>query len=185
MSVLTAKPVAKNSRSSVHQDQGMSRYLVQAARIDAVVLEPAPINPAWIRAGAPLARATQIASSADGAAFTAVWDCTEGSFDWHFGCDETVHILEGEVIVTEPGQPPRTLRVGDVALFPAGLTAHWQVPRYVRKLAFMRQPFPRSIHAARRIASRVQVMLRRLRASFAKLSVGGSLAAERWLLLLP
>ena len=89
----------------------MSRFLVQAARIDAVVLEPAPINPAWIREGQPVARATQIASSADGTSSTAVWDCTAGSFDWQFGCDETVHILEGEVIVTEPGQPPRTLRV--------------------------------------------------------------------------
>lgn len=166
----------------------MSRYVVQAARIDAVVLEPAPINPAWIREGQPVARATQIASSADGTSFTAVWDCTDGSFDWQFSCDETVHILEGEVIVTEPGQAPRTLRVGDVALFPAGMTARWQVPVYVRKLAFCRQPFPRSIHAAWRIASRVQVMLqgllRRVRAPFTKLSVGGAAAAEPWLLLL-
>jgi hypothetical protein len=166
----------------------MSRFLVQSARIDAVVLEPAPINPAWVRTGNPVARATQIASSADGTSSTAVWDCTAGSFDWQFGCDETVHILEGEVIVTEPGQPPRTLRVGDVALFPAGMTAHWQVPVYVRKLAFMRAPFPRSIHAAWRIASRVQVtlgrVLRRVRAPFARASVVGALAAEPWLLLL-
>lgn len=32
---------------------------------------------------------------------TLVWDCTPGKFMWHYDQDETVHILEGRVVLDE------------------------------------------------------------------------------------
>jgi uncharacterized cupin superfamily protein len=104
-------------------------------------LKPAPIEPSWVRAGKPQARSADLAHSSDGAAKTLLWECTAGEFDWTYHGDETVHILEGEVIVDD-GSGPRTLGPADVALFPAGSTWRWQVPRYVRKVAFLRSPTP-------------------------------------------
>lgn len=112
------------------------------AGIEAARLELAPIEPSWIVAGAPQARCAELTRSRDGAAATFVWDCTAGEFDWSFAADETVHILEGEVIVDD-GSGPQTLRPGDVALFHAGSTCRWRVPAYVKKLAFLRDPTPR------------------------------------------
>lgn len=137
------------------RDRPMSR-LIQIARPDAATMQPAPIEPAWIRGGAPVARYAQLACSHDGMATTAVWDCTEGSFDWHFLQEETVHILDGEVTVTEPGEPPRTLRPGDVAHFRHGAVIRWDVPRYVRKIAFCRQPPPRPLRIAHRLLNRAR-----------------------------
>ncbi len=136
--------------------------MIEAASLRNAALGPAPIPPGWIRSGTPVARAATLSTSSDGTAFTAVWDCTAGSFDWRFHGDETVHILEGEVVVTEAGARPRSLHAGDVALFHAGTTVHWEVPRYVRKLAFCRSRMPRSILAAHRLVSRVQELLGRL-----------------------
>lgn len=131
---------------------------ISAATIDAVRLEPAPIRAEWIRAGAPDARCSVLSRAADGTALTAVWDCTAGEFDWHFAGDEWVHILEGEVVVDD-GSGPRSLRPGDVALFPAGSVSRWRVPTYVKKLAFCRDPLPRPVlkfvQAVRRLKGRM------------------------------
>ena len=109
-------------------------------------LEPAPIRPEWVIEGAPQARCRELSRSADGTAITAVWDCTAGAFNWHFAGDETVHILEGEVTVDD-GWGPKTLSAGDVAFFPAGTWARWEVTSYVKKLAFCRDPLPRPLLA--------------------------------------
>lgn len=101
-------------------------------------LVPAPIRPGWILDGQPRARAKALASSRDGLSRSALWDCTAGRFEWHFGADETVHILQGEVIVTCPTGTTTTLRTGDVAYFPAGISSVWHVPVYVKKLAILR-----------------------------------------------
>ena len=80
-------------------------------------LQPAPINPEWIIAGNPQARAADHSRSGDRASSTAMWDCTAGEFRWFFGWDETVYILEGEVHVTAEDGSVSILRVGDVAYF--------------------------------------------------------------------
>jgi hypothetical protein len=54
--------------------------------------------------------------------------------------DEIVHILDGEVRVTDDEGTTRTLRAGDVGHFPYGSHTVWDVPQYVRKLAFHRAP---------------------------------------------
>lgn len=114
---------------------------IDNAAIATARLDDAPINPSWIIDGEPQARCAELSRSRDGTAATFVWDCTAGEFDWTFAGDETVHILEGEVVVDD-GLGPRTLRPGDVALFHAGSTCRWRVPAYVKKLAFLRDPIP-------------------------------------------
>lgn len=108
----------------------------------AVELKSAPIVPAWIVEGHPVARACELSRSADDTAFTVVWDCTEGSFVWTYDFDETIHILEGSVILTDGGNPPTRLGAGDVVFFPKGSQVHWQVDGYVRKIAFFRKVVP-------------------------------------------
>ncbi|WP_349359193.1 cupin domain-containing protein [Stappia sp.] len=105
-------------------------------------LAPAPIDPDWILEGAPQARAAQIAHAADGRATLSVWDCTRGRFHWYFGGDEAVHILDGAVNVTGPDGRTRHLVAGDAAWFPAGTWFEWDVPEYVRKVAFCHDPVP-------------------------------------------
>jgi uncharacterized cupin superfamily protein len=137
----------------------MTAQAIVAASIDAVAMRPAPINPDWVLAGSPVARAGEIARSTDGTTLSAVWDCTAGTFNWHFGVDETVHIVDGEVEVSAPGFGPRMLRTGDAALFRAGTTARWHVPVYVKKIAYCRHPLPRPLGFALRALGRIRSML--------------------------
>lgn len=118
--------------------------MIVHASLGDVSLEPAPIRPEWILHGQPVARSRELSRAPDGTAMTLLWDCTPGAFRWFFGGDETVHILEGEVVV-EDGEGVRTLRAGDVALFPAGTWATWTVTRHLRKVAFCRDPMPRPV----------------------------------------
>jgi uncharacterized cupin superfamily protein len=101
-----------------------------------------PINPDWVLEGTPVARVEHLSSSADGAASTYYWDCTAGRFDWHYSFDETLHILEGEVLLKFPNETSRAVAAGDVVFFPAGSTAQWTIDQYVRKLAYCRTPLP-------------------------------------------
>ena len=113
-----------------------------AAHGDHLALKAAPIAPDWIIRGTPLARIGQHSTSADEASSTAVWDCTAGEFRWYFAWDETVVIQEGEVHVTDKDGEERLLRAGDIAYFRGGTWATWRVDNYVRKVAFLRKPFP-------------------------------------------
>ncbi len=130
-------------------------------------LQPAPINPDWILEGDPIAKATTLAIATDNTLSCAVWECSAGKFKWVFGLDEIVQILEGEVVIEEqnPGRKVHTLRAGDIALFPDGLTAHWTVTKYVKKFAIHRT-IPRSI------AWRAKRKLRHLLGLVTKAGVG-------------
>lgn len=128
--------------TSACQNARVETVGIQAGRIDVQDLAPAPINAAWIIEGAPKARARTLTVTADRNFSSTIWDCTAGTFRWHFRSDEFVHILDGEVVVRDPAGAERTLGVGDVALFPRGVTSVWRVPRYVRKLALHRSDQP-------------------------------------------
>ena len=118
-------------------------------------LGEAPITPADVIDGTPVARSTCLTSSADGLVSTHLWDCTAGRFHWTFGVDEIVHILDGEVHVTDDAGATAILQTGDVAHFPLGSHTIWHVPEYVRKLAVHRTPKPRPlpVRAARRLVA--------------------------------
>lgn len=98
----------------------------------------APIPAAHVLDGNPVARSCDLHSSREGGLSMNLWDCTAGRFRWHYGSDELVEILEGEVRVTEADGQQHVLRPGDTAHFPAGTSFIWEVPEYVKKLAFHR-----------------------------------------------
>lgn len=102
-------------------------------------LEAMPVPSHWIREGEPVATATMLTESRDKRYRSGIWECTAGTFEWHFELDEIVHILEGEVIVTHDGTELH-LRPGDVAHFPAGTSTVWHVPERVRKFFTHREP---------------------------------------------
>lgn len=124
---------------------------VIAASSDHLALKAAPINPEWIIRGTPLARIGEHSQSTDEAGLTAVWDCTAGEFRWFFGWDETVVIQEGEVHVTAEDGTQRILKAGDIAYFRQGTWSTWRVDNYVRKVAFLRKPFPGPVATLYRI----------------------------------
>ena len=107
---------------------------------DHAPLQPAPINADWIIDGAPIARNALLSLSDDKDAFTLMWDCTAGQFEWRYSIDETVYILEGSVIVEDEAGARHRLETGATAFFPAGSRAIWRVESYVRKVAFCRRP---------------------------------------------
>ena len=117
---------------------------------------PAPITPDWILAGRPVARFVPIARGGDDLGSTTLWDCTDGTFRWHFVWDETVHILDGAVTVTLPSGEVHRLTAGSVAFFPAGSTAVWKVEGHVRKLAVCRRVFPGPLARALAVARRLK-----------------------------
>jgi uncharacterized cupin superfamily protein len=123
-------------------------------------LKPAPIEPSWILDGQPLARVVPHSTTADKCSATAIWDCTAGSFRWFFGDDETVVILDGEVFITAEDGTERLLRTGDIGYFKAGTWATWRIDRYVRKIAFMRQPIPLPLALVYRIRNRLRRAMR-------------------------
>jgi uncharacterized cupin superfamily protein len=105
-------------------------------------LDAAPITDEHVIEGAPVARSVQLTASDDGLVTTHLWDCTAGRFHWYFGVDEIVHILDGEVHVTDDRGETVTLRTGDVGHFALHSHSIWHVPEYVRKLAVHRAPKP-------------------------------------------
>lgn len=111
-------------------------------------LEPAPIQSEWILAGNPLARGRIFSGSTDDRAFTAMWECTEGCFNWFYDIDETIMVLEGNVILEGSSGRRHELTPGDTFFFPTGSRFRWTVPVYVRKLAFIHVPLSPTLRRA-------------------------------------
>jgi hypothetical protein len=118
--------------------------------IGRVHLNPSPINPNWILDGNPVSCNKVLSSSADGTASTVIWDCTAGRFNWFYGIDETLYVIEGSVVIKDVTGVARRLGVGDMVYFPAGSHAEWSVEDYVRKVAFCRASLPRPLVFAKR-----------------------------------
>jgi uncharacterized cupin superfamily protein len=108
-------------------------------------LNPAPIVPDWIESGKPEAFTREIIKSKDGTTQFLIWHCSAGSFNWHYGCDEALVVIAGETFITLADEDERRLGPGDMAYFPAGTSARWRIPRYVRKVAVLRPSLPKPI----------------------------------------
>ena len=78
----------------------MTQPVIFAAPAD-IDLNPNPIHPDWVIEGKPQARAKCLAQSADSTTSVMAWSCTPGRFEWYYAVDETVHIIAGEVFVTD------------------------------------------------------------------------------------
>lgn len=123
-------------------------------------LKPSPINPSWIVSGNPVARASELMRSADKSTWTVVWDCTAGRFTWTYNCDETIHIVEGSIILHDDHNGPTRLGPGAVVFFPKGSRVHWEVDGYVKKVAFLRVVMPNPLMIPYKLARRLKTMLR-------------------------
>ena len=115
-----------------------------------IQLSPAPIPSEWVLQGTPQARVRVVATSDDNTAMTIVWDCSAGTFNWFYNLDETVSVVEGGMSLTDHSGT-REVVAGDVVYFPAGSQATWKVDRYIRKVAFIRQPIPGSVSLALKV----------------------------------
>jgi uncharacterized protein len=113
--------------------------------IGPVTLGPAPIRHDWILEGNPVASNVLLSASADGTATSYIWHCTAGRFNWFYDVDETIYVIEGGVVITDMEGTAHRLGAGDTIYFPAGTHAEWKVETYIRKVAFIRTPLPRSL----------------------------------------
>lgn len=105
-----------------------------------LALDPDPIYEKWILGGNPVARSKTMVLSPDGASKTVLWDCTSGTFYWHYRQDESVLFISGDAYLLEENGKERQFAAGDFAFFPAGTVAKWRVDSYVRKIAFLHEP---------------------------------------------
>lgn len=126
-----------------------------SASAQALEMRPAPIDPSWVIKGHPQARIAYHSGAEDESGLTAVWDCSAGAFRWFFAWDETVMILEGNVLVTTDNGTQRLLKAGDIAYFKGGTWATWHIETYVRKVAFLRRPAPAPLAMLYRMRSRL------------------------------
>jgi uncharacterized cupin superfamily protein len=120
-----------------------------------VDLDPAPIPPHWIIEGNPTARSKRLVTSADGTSSVMAWSCTAGRFKWNYAVDETIHLISGEVFVTDENGKVRRVGPGDMVFFPAGSVSTWYIPDHVRKLAVCRQSMPRPLGFALRAVNKI------------------------------
>ncbi|WP_024513975.1 cupin domain-containing protein [Bradyrhizobium sp. Tv2a-2] len=132
-----------------------------------VDLKPSPIKQSWIIDGNPEARSHRLSVSADGAATTVIWSCTEGKFNWYYDVDETIMILEGSIVIESDGTPPKRYGVGDVIFFRGGAHARWHVEGYVKKVAFCRQTNPIGFNLVIRAVNKLKRILVRMPARHA------------------
>jgi uncharacterized protein len=121
-----------------------------------ISLDPLPIRPEWILEGAPVTNAKVISNSSDGTARTLVWDCTAGRFNWFYDIDETVYVIEGSARIKNEKGETKLVSAGDTILFRAGSKAEWTVDKYIRKIAFFRNPVPKFALFAIRCARAAQ-----------------------------
>jgi len=105
-------------------------------------LQPFPISADWLLEGTPETRSKELARSYDLTSYCVVWDCTAGRFKWHYNKDETLVVLSGEAFITNDNEE-RRIGPGDVVFFPAGSSATWRVPKYIKKVAFLHHTMPR------------------------------------------
>jgi uncharacterized cupin superfamily protein len=129
------------ARRTIEEANALTDSLILTARTT-VDLRPAPIPKSWIISGNPVAENHVLSKSADGAASTIVWQCSEGKFNWYYDFDETVYILEGSIVVESDAMVPARFGPGDVIFFKRGSHARWHVEGHVRKLAFCRRTLP-------------------------------------------
>ena len=130
-------------RSVVGTDQGQEqsallRSIVMATPAD-IELNPEPIPQEWILSGAPVSRSRNLVRSRDWTSTVVVWDCTAGSFRWHYSQDEAILVISGEAFLQLENGTERRFGAGDVGFFPAGTTCTWRVADYIRKVAVLRE----------------------------------------------
>ena len=62
-----------------------------------------------------------------------IWTKEVSRFEWTYDSEETCYFLEGDVTVTPDSGEPVHMGVGDLVVFPAGMSCVWEIRRAVRK----------------------------------------------------
>jgi len=125
--------------------------------VDKGQLRPISIPASWVLEGTPKTRVKVLSEgSTDESAFTIMWDCTTGRFNWFYSIDETVYILEGAVTLKLPSGETHHLVAGSTYFFALGTQAEWTVSQYVRKVAFCHSPMPAKLRLAKRLYKAVR-----------------------------
>jgi uncharacterized protein len=121
-----------------------------------IELRPAHLPEEWILEGAPQARAREIARSQDGAMSVIAWSCSKGRFRWQYQSDEMLHLLSGDVILTDEAGAERRVGPGDTVFCPAGSTFTWNVVEDVRKVAVCHVAVPKPVVFGLRTWNRIR-----------------------------
>ena len=121
-----------------HSESALLRSIVMTipANVD---LDPEPLPSEWILSGTPVARSKILVRSRDWTSSVVVWDCTAGSFTWHYSQDETIFVISGEAFLLLENGSERRFGPGEVGFFPAGTTCTWRVAQSIRKVAVLRE----------------------------------------------
>lgn len=93
------------------------------------------------------------------------WSKEISVFPWHFNEQETIYMVEGEVIVTPDGGTPVTITKGDFAVFPKGMSCIWDVRQPVLKHYQLKSSL------AREAARKVRMLLTMPEVSVRRLSI--------------
>ena len=136
-------------------------------------LTPVPIPADWVIEGTPQVRSKLLTKTSDRAAAAIVWACSAGRFHWHYDVDEFLHIMSGEVFVTDEKGNVRRLGPGDMAFFPAGGHSIWHVTQEIKKLAICKQPMPALLGFALRAWNKLVAIL------YGPAEHGGQLDSEK------
>lgn len=112
-----------NSLPLGHCDLSVARPSVEA------------IDPGDLIAGDPIVRYASLHKTTDGST-VGLRDFSAGRFKRRYAVDEVLHIVEGSATVIDESHRVWALREGDVVTFRQGTSAKWQVPEYMRALAF-------------------------------------------------
>lgn len=112
---------------------GYLRYNEKLAKHESVPLGLYEIPASWITSGSPVFRSNVFAAAHDKSSASGLWECTgPGAFEWHYGRDESIYVLEGFAEVEYLGRK-FTLRPGDCTHFAAGTTSRWVVTERIKK----------------------------------------------------
>jgi uncharacterized cupin superfamily protein len=103
-------------------------------------MKPMAVNPSWIKSGTPKFMVAETSNVATVGVTTGLWSCDgPGVFEWTYGTDETIHLIEGAVEIEYMG---KTLKLGpgDTAFFRAGTQATWTVRERAFKSFILHDP---------------------------------------------
>jgi uncharacterized cupin superfamily protein len=95
--------------------------------------EPFPLDD--VLDGDPRARVHWLRTSGSGEAalLAGIFEGQPSRFRYLLETDETIHVIEGEVTIRLDGGESVTLRAGDIASFPCGAQATWEITRPLRE----------------------------------------------------
>lgn len=62
-----------------------------------------------------------------------IWSKEVSTFPWSYDQIETCYFLDGEVVVTPDNGEPVEMGVGDLVIFPKGMSCTWEIKKPVNK----------------------------------------------------